>query len=287
MIRLRLTLLLVITVAFSAHRGYAQSFYDSELNFQYYWGGNHSIYFQTLKYENTYYIRLTGATTYNVLWFRLNGGERDPKLLVEDGTFDVYYIFKDGAGLYRINVYGTDSVTSKQYTGLCQFDVLATEDAPDEYEEFELNHLMIDFIDQNMGDTIGTGECWDVAQYFLDSYSADWVRTTNFGKLLDPALDEIKPGDIIQFQSVRLKSETVTQVGDMTYYSWSTQTLGTPDHTAVVYEVIDNLHYQLAHQNIGGRRYIQVTEVDLNNLVSGTYRVYRPIAGLIPVEWLE
>lgn len=274
-----------ISNAFS--QGYGRNRSASDLNLQIYLDGQDKISFDSLAYQNTYFVRLKGTTDYQVLWFNINDGEHDLKLEVEDGEFDVYYIFKDGTGVYDFYVLGANSLSATRYKGLCTFEVYSSEEAPEEYLEFELNDLMIEYIDDNMGESIGSGECWDVAQDFLDSYSADWVRTTDFGLPLDPSIDEIKPGDIIQFYSVKLYSETVNESDSGKYYSWSTQTLGSPDHTAVVYEVIGLLHYNLAHQNIGGDRFIKVTEVDLNDRVSGSYWIYRPIAGLIPIEWLE
>jgi hypothetical protein len=64
-------------------------------------------------------------------------------------------------------------------------------------------------------------------------------------------------------------------------------TIGAPDHTAVVYEVLGPLHYRVAHQNVNGKRYIIVEEINLNFRTSGSMWFYRPIMGLFRPEDLN
>jgi hypothetical protein len=125
-----------------------------------------------------------------------------------------------------------------------------------------------------MGTTVGRGECWDLAQEALDGCGADWDRPWKFGALLDPAKDEIRPGDIIQFRTVKLV-EQLPDGGSR----W--QVIGMPDHTAVIIAVLGPLRYRLAHQNINGKRSVITTEVNLNHATAGKYSVYRPVAGIV------
>ena len=39
--------------------------------------------------------------------------------------------------------------------------------------------------------------------------------------------------------------------------------------------------YTLAHQNIGGKRSVMTSPVNLNLVTSGRYWIYRPVAGII------
>ena len=91
---------------------------------------------------------------------------------------------------------------------------------------------------------------------------------------IEEHLDEIIPGDIIQLSTVKV----VTEFPDG---GWKSETLGLPEHTAVIYKVINKKHYKLAHQNVNGKRYVIITEVNFNNMKSGKYSIHRPVAGLI------
>lgn len=232
--------------------------------------------FEPIPSSTSYYVELKGTTSYKILWFHIekSGTVHDLKLWVDETKrFDKYYIFKDGPGKYKVTVYGADSLSALSFKGLASFEITATGSAPRSLSKRYLNAEVLAFANLRMGQQVGRGECWDVAQEALDRNGADWVRPTQFGEPLDPRTQEIKPGDIIQFQSVKIYEETPT--------STHTEFIGNPDHTAVVYEVLGPLHYRLAHQNIGGKRYIIVTEVNLNNMVSGKMWFYRPLAGLI------
>jgi hypothetical protein len=145
-----------------------------------------------------------------MLWFKIekNGGSaHDLKLdLSSSSDFDVYYIFKDGPGTYKVTVYGAQSISATSYKGLAQFTVTVTQSRPANIPGFYLNDKVLAFVNARMGQTVGRGECWDVAQEALDSNGADWTRPTQFGIELNPAEDAILPGDIIQFKSVKLRN---------------------------------------------------------------------------------
>jgi hypothetical protein len=120
----------------------------------------------------------------------------------------------------------------------------------------------------------GRGECWDLAQQALDSNLADWTRPAAFGRPLNPETNEIKAGDIIQFRNLRITEHLPGGVTRM-------ETLGAPDHTAVVYKVLGKKHYTLAHQNIGGKRSVMKSDINLADVTSGKYWIYRPVALMI------
>lgn len=127
------------------------------------------------------------------------------------------------------------------------------------------NHPVIRFVDAAMSKTIGRGECWDLAQQALDETQARWTRPFDFGRLIDPDKETAMPGDIIQFASVRIENGG----------SW--MEIGMPSHTAVIYRVLDQKIFELAHQNFSGIRKVRRDRVNLNHVVRGTYQIYRPV----------
>ena len=90
----------------------------------------------------------------------------------------------------------------------------------------------------------------------------------------------IKAGDIIQFRSVKT---TEHLPGGITKYA----TIGAPDHTAIVYNVLGKKHYTVAQQNVSGNRNVIMGEMDLAKVTSGTYWIYRPVALMIKSSSLK
>jgi len=196
--------------------------------------------------------------------FRLNG----------KSDFSIKYILKEGAGEYEITMFGKKTVSSGTLSGLCAFSVRSDRDLPQHAQGLYLNDRVLSYVNGVIGKTIGGGECWDLAQEALDTNGADWSRPVHYGMIIDPARDRIEPGDIIQFKSVRLRSKLPN--GGTMY-----RTLGAPDHTAIIIRVEGEKKYTLAHQNSDGKRYVIISEVDLNGLTAGKYWIYRPVAGFI------
>ena len=182
---------------------------------------------------------------------------------------------KDGIGIYTITFSGSEQSGSLNYQGLGYFTVAVKKNLPANLRSLELNSRVIEFVDSVMGTTVGRGECWDLAQQALDRNLADWTRPTTYGLLLNPDTTAIKAGDIIQFRNLKI---TEHLPGGVT--KW--ETLGAPDHTAIVYKVLGKKHFTLAHQNIGGRRSVVKSDVNLTKVTSGKYWIYRPVALMIP-----
>lgn len=248
----------------------------AEIN--YYTGGEGSIELQAIPEKVTYKFKLSGKTKYKYLLFqisRLNNSnqvinQRDIQLNNQE-NFDYYYYFKDGPGKYQVIVFGPQ-INSKKLLGLCYFNIESTEGLPFRLSELSLNQEVISYMDTVMGKPIGRGECWDLAQEILDLYMADWKRPTGFGIVLDPQKEAIKPGDIIQMYNLKLE------------YDNHIEYFGLPQHTAIIYKVLDKDHYLLAHQNVAGKRYVLKSEMNLKHLKSGTLTFYRPIAGFTKIE---
>lgn len=55
-----------------------------------------------------------------------------------------------------------------------------------------------------MGKKVGKGECWDLAAGALNEVSAKWESPYEFGNEINDKNEIVFPGDIIQFEGVKL-----------------------------------------------------------------------------------
>jgi len=131
-----------------------------------------------------------------------------------------------------------------------------------------VNARVLSFVKANMAKKVGRGECWDLAAEALDAAGAKWDHEFGFGAVVNPGKECIYPGDIIQFKGVELryKKDNVNCVESMA------------QHTAVVYEVKDQKVFTIADQNNGttGKK-VGLSQLDLNTIVKGKCRFYRPV----------
>ncbi len=148
-------------------------------------------------------------------------------------------------------------------------------------ERTYLNREILSFARDNLGKTIGRGECWDLAARPLRELNASWDQKFAFGHpvgsgsadgLIIKEGFELKPGDIIQFKSVYIK-ETWRNENS---YGWRSMSLGNPWHTAVIEEVLSDKKFQVLHQNASGKRYVTRDTIDLTHIQKGSYIIYRP-----------
>ncbi len=132
----------------------------------------------------------------------------------------------------------------------------------------DLNKQVIEFVKTTIGKKVDRGECWDLANKALTLIKADWDLEYKYGKLVNPKNDIIYPGDIIQFEGVKVKYKK----GNTTY------TESMEHHTAIVYRVIEKGVYELAHQNTGfsGRK-VGLSTLDISTIIKGKMSIYRPI----------
>ena len=135
----------------------------------------------------------------------------------------------------------------------------------------ELNKEIIKYVNSVIGTKVERGECWDLANQALIKVGADWDREYKYGEKIDPRIDKVYPGDLVQFEKVTVK---YTQ-GNATY----TEIM--EHHTAIVYKVIEKGVYELAHQNteFSGRK-VGINKLDINAVVHGKMYFYRPIKNL-------
>lgn len=127
-----------------------------------------------------------------------------------------------------------------------------------------LNRQILAFAEKQLGQQVGDGECWTLADQAFRQARVKHPGTYVWGRALAGS-EQVLPGDVIQFKTVRLEKDG----------SW--QVLGQPDHTAVVKEVHAPGLYVILHQNYGdaGRTVSEAT-VDMNTKTEGEFVIYRP-----------
>ena len=132
----------------------------------------------------------------------------------------------------------------------------------------ELNQKIIDLVKKQIGLTVGRGECWDLAALVLNTTGANWDKQYGYGRQVDPDKECVYPGDIIQFEGVKIK-----YIKGLTVFE---ETMG--HHTAVINEVVSQGVFVLAHQNTGtsGRK-VGLSNLDLKTIIAGKYQIYRPV----------
>ena len=126
----------------------------------------------------------------------------------------------------------------------------------------EIQREVVNFAADNIGRKIGRGECWDLADQALRAAGAEPPKGYTFGDRIP--LNEIQPGDILQFTSARFDEPGYWTI------------MGMPNHTAVVHAVGDTRAFIL-QQNFDGKRYVTTYDLNLNNQTSGQIEAFRPV----------
>jgi hypothetical protein len=135
------------------------------------------------------------------------------------------------------------------------------------------NQRIIKYINEVIGDRVGRGECWDLADEALKRSHAKFDKSSEkslyiFGREYNPGKENIIPGDIIQFKNVVVKYRKGNAI--------MTETMS--HHTAIVYEVLNERKIMLAHQNTSrmGKK-VGISQLDLDSIQKGKLFFYRPI----------
>lgn len=132
----------------------------------------------------------------------------------------------------------------------------------------ELNKQVIEIVKTTIGKKVDRGECWDLANKVLTELKADWDLKYKYGNPVNYKKEIVYPGDIIQFEGVKVKYKK----GNATY----TETMD--HHTAIVYRVIEPGVFELAHQNTGfsGKK-VGLSTLDISTIIKGKMSIYRPV----------
>ncbi|MGF1577869.1 MAG: CHAP domain-containing protein [Gemmataceae bacterium] len=141
--------------------------------------------------------------------------------------------------------------------------IQAQEKSPDKLPP--LNNKVLQFATLKLGQQVGNGQCWTLADAALRSAGArrpgrQGYRAYQFGKQLEKK-DKLLPGDVLQMYQVVFR------------YPRSFQQF--PLHTAIVSKV-DGTKVEVLNQNLGGDKKVQRTEFDLRGLKRGKIFAFRP-----------
>lgn len=145
---------------------------------------------------------------------------------------------------------------------------------------------VVAFCQAHMGQCVGRGECWDLADHALKSLPPEAMRSrgkvhghivfehiAGHGAPVWGADATLRPGDVLQFDACRFEERDPS-----TRRVTRTISCGAPDHTSIVTAyATDSGCVDLLEQNSGGRRFVTTGRLALHALVSGSVRAYRPI----------
>ena len=132
----------------------------------------------------------------------------------------------------------------------------------------ELNRKMVEFVKSNLSKKVGRGECWDLAAQGLNTIGAAWDKNYGFGKEINNKKECVYPGDIIQFENVKIQY----QKNNTTYWEEMDH------HTAIIFKVNSKENFTVAEQNTSdlGRK-VGTSTLELKNILKGTFKIYRPV----------
>jgi hypothetical protein len=131
-----------------------------------------------------------------------------------------------------------------------------------------LNSQIVKLAKGKLKKRVGRGECWDLAQYVLNEVDAEWDGFEVYGNLIDQEDECIFPGDIIQFEKIKIEYEQ-----DGFIYSESMS-----HHTAIIYKVLNDNEVVLLHQNTADHgRKVGQSNLKFDSVISGKLLIYRPI----------
>jgi len=137
-----------------------------------------------------------------------------------------------------------------------------------------VNRSILEYVNTVIGEQVGRGECWDLADEALKKAHAKFDRSSEktlyiFGRRYSPSKEKILPGDIIQFYNVVVRYQKANMI--------ITENL--THHTAIVYAVNNDNEITLAHQNTNytGKK-VGLSKLNLEHVQKGKLYFYHPIS---------
>lgn len=131
-----------------------------------------------------------------------------------------------------------------------------------------LNQKVVEYVKSVIGTQVDRGECWDLANQALTRIHAKWDGEYKYGQPINPEKDIVFPGDIIQFENVKV----FYRDGNTIFKEFMTH------HTAIIIKVFSQGKYEIAHQNTGfsGRK-VGISNLDLKTIIKGKVYFYQPV----------
>lgn len=138
------------------------------------------------------------------------------------------------------------------------------------------NQNIINYVKSQVGKRVfaelpnALGECWDLAFQALKEAKAKTPHDFGAGNMYKwssktVTLDQAQPGDIIQYQNLKMEVTTFLADGGFTINTFS---IGLPRHTAIIKAVGANGKVEVYEQNMDGVKHTACNEY---YLVPGTY----------------
>jgi hypothetical protein len=127
----------------------------------------------------------------------------------------------------------------------------------------EVQDKIVAYCLDHIGKKVDRGECWDLAAAALNYAEAKWSPPFNFGTKYDYKKEAIQAGDIIQFERVTI--------------SIPNGEYNVPHHTAIVVKSYGGLKCQIAHQNVDGKKTVQLLDLDFSQVKKGKIQFYHPV----------
>jgi len=125
-----------------------------------------------------------------------------------------------------------------------------------------LNKDIIDFCEANLGKKVGDGECSHLAEEAFRSVNAKPIqfsgKTYIWGREVTSG-QKVLPGDVVQLEDCKFANSSASH------------------HTQVIRRVLGPKRYEVLEQNASGRRTVGPGELDLNRLLQGSVKIYRPV----------
>ena len=155
-----------------------------------------------------------------------------------------------------------------------------------------LNQKVLKYAESKMGEGVGRGECWDLAQQALSFAGArnstdfrSQTRNANYVWGKSVSLNQARPGDIIQYRNFSGKKRETQENG-----SWKELGFSAEHHTAILSKRLAHGAWRVYQQNNEGQRFVTEDVVHLQDAkftqesirvevdVSGKYWIYRPVS---------
>ena len=129
------------------------------------------------------------------------------------------------------------------------------------------NQKVLAFVRARLGKQIGNGDCWTAPNEAYKSFGCKRFGIYDWGRELTQG-EAILPGDIVQFEKVRLKGKVHRGKG-----------VNLRHHSAVVSDIKGPNVIGVLHQNYGrgdSKKKVSASTFHLNEAIEGTVAFYRP-----------